>query len=91
MSITFPRRANYTSFCYDIDSNMLISYLKKVVKSELHPQFDNVPYKDIKLWKVEIRDNNIGALSNLITMNFSQLEKSKNIGPRLQKKNTFIS
>ncbi|CAG8713065.1 16105_t:CDS:2, partial [Racocetra fulgida] len=52
-------------FAIDIDNNMLISYLKKVIKSELHPQFDNVIPKDIKLWKVEIRDNNIGALSNL--------------------------
>ncbi|CAG8824704.1 18912_t:CDS:2 [Gigaspora margarita] len=69
MSITFlclVRGEPITrAFAIDIDSNMLISYLKKVVKSELHPQFDNVPHKDIKLWKIEIRDNNIGALSNL--------------------------
>ncbi|RIB19286.1 hypothetical protein C2G38_2182257 [Gigaspora rosea] len=44
---------------------MLINYLKKVIKSNLYPKFDNVPVKNIKLWKVEIHNNNIGKLSNL--------------------------
>ncbi|CAG8513362.1 22858_t:CDS:2 [Dentiscutata erythropus] len=68
------------AFAIDINSNMLISYLKKAIKSELYPQFDNVPFKDIKLWKVEIpkwvmstknEDWTIGLQQVILAMNNS--------------------
>ncbi|CAG8514729.1 17147_t:CDS:2 [Dentiscutata heterogama] len=83
MSITFlclVRGEPITrAFAIDIDSNMLVSYLKKVIKSELHPQFDNVPSKDIKLWKVEIRDNNIGNLDNLSSNDDNELLSTRKV------------
>ncbi|RIA79134.1 hypothetical protein C1645_841445 [Glomus cerebriforme] len=41
------------SFSVDINTNKVktIGYLKKAIKKELHPKFENVFPNDIKLWK----------------------------------------
>ncbi|CAG8757418.1 10477_t:CDS:1, partial [Racocetra persica] len=45
------------AFAVDIKPDKLVSHLKEIIKLELHPQFINIPAKDIKLWKIEFRDD----------------------------------
>ena len=40
--------------------------LKKVIKAEKAPEFDNFPADKLKLWKVKISGNHANLLSSLI-------------------------
>ena len=42
------------AFPVHIDKGRFVGDVKKVIKAELHPQFEHVIAKDIKLLKVEI-------------------------------------
>ena len=44
------------AFPVDIDTNKVktIGHLKKAIKEEFHPKFENVAPNDIRLWKVDI-------------------------------------
>src|SRR5204863_3168853 len=44
------------AFPVDIDTNKVktVGHLKKAIKEELHPKFENVSPNDIRLWKVDI-------------------------------------
>ncbi|RIA88557.1 hypothetical protein C1645_725866 [Glomus cerebriforme] len=53
------------AFAVDIDREKLVSHLKKVIKAEKAPEFDNFPADKLKLWKVTIPDDRDDPLSNL--------------------------
>lgn len=44
-------------FVVEIDKHRSISFLRKTIKSELHPKLLNVCVTDIKLWKVNVPFN----------------------------------
>ncbi len=66
------------AFAIEIDSNKSISYLKEIIKESQKPFFDNVPTKDIKLWKVEICDDD-DELSNISLQDRDELFGSRSI------------
>jgi hypothetical protein len=53
------------AFSVKISRDEPISDPKKVIKEEKAPVFDNFPADELKLWKVEIRDDRDDQLSNL--------------------------
>ncbi|RIB21300.1 hypothetical protein C2G38_1112978 [Gigaspora rosea] len=56
--------ASTNAFSIKINRDEPISELKKLIKAELHPQFDHVTVKDIKLWKIEIPDDHDSELAD---------------------------
>src|SRR5688500_4989626 len=53
------------AFPVDINKDQLIGHLKKVIKAEKVPEFDNFPADRFKLWKVPISDDHNDQLRNL--------------------------
>jgi hypothetical protein len=56
--------ATANAFEVDIEKDKSVSHLKKVIKAEKAPVFDNFPADELKLWKVEISGDH-DPLSNL--------------------------
>ncbi|CAG8674417.1 1747_t:CDS:2, partial [Paraglomus brasilianum] len=53
------------AFPVDINGNKLIGHLKGVIKAKKAPCFDDIPADELKLWKVEIPDDQDSELANL--------------------------
>ncbi|CAG8804117.1 28132_t:CDS:2, partial [Racocetra persica] len=58
--------------------NMTIHKLKKAIKSEKAPEFDNIAPDRLRLWRVNIRDNS-NELVNIDLHNYDQLKATKKI------------
>ena len=54
-----------SAFPVDINKDQLVGHLKKVIKAEKAPEFDNFPADKLRLWKVPISDDHVDPLSNL--------------------------
>ena len=67
------------AFAVDINCNKLISHLKETIKKIQKPFFNDIPTKDIKLWKVEISDENNDKFHNLVLQNDDELLSTKKI------------
>ncbi|RIA91880.1 hypothetical protein C1645_821430 [Glomus cerebriforme] len=67
------------AFEVDIEKDKSISHLKKVIKAEKAPEFDNFPADKLRLWKVEIRDDHDDLLSNLTLNDGDELLATKKI------------
>src|SRR4051794_4063314 len=67
------------AFPVNIGSNKLIGHLKKVIKAEKAPEFDNFPADKLKLWKVEIPDDRNDLLSNLTLHEQTELLATKKV------------
>jgi hypothetical protein len=68
------------AFEVDIEKDKSVSHLKKVIKAEKAPEFDNFPADKVKLWKVEIRDDQDDLLSNLSLQDQVELLATRDIG-----------
>src|ERR1043165_7878521 len=53
------------AFPVDIEKDQLVGHLKKAIKAEKSPVFDNFPADELKLWKVPISDDHVDPLNNL--------------------------
>jgi hypothetical protein len=69
-----------SAFAVDIDREKLVSHLKKAIKAEKAPEFDNFPADKLKLWKKEIPDDQDVLLSNLILNDEPELLATREIG-----------
>ena len=67
------------AFAVDIDSEKLVSHLKKAIKAEKHKTFHGVEADELQLWKVEIRDDQDDLLSNLSLQDQVELLATKKI------------
>src|SRR5436305_5320632 len=61
------------AFPVDIDKDQLVGHLKKVIKAEKAPEFDNFPADKLKLWKVTIPGDHDDQLRNLILQDSDEL------------------
>src|SRR5436190_15062749 len=68
------------AFPVDIEKDQLVGYLKKVIKAEKAPEFDNFPADRLKLWKMTISDDQDDLLSNLILNDEPELLATREIG-----------
>ncbi|RIA81837.1 hypothetical protein C1645_700535, partial [Glomus cerebriforme] len=68
------------AFEVNIEKDKSISHLKKVIKAEKAPEFDNFPADKLRLWKVEIRDDRDDLLSNPILNDRDELLVTREIG-----------
>src|SRR2546421_13042629 len=68
------------AFEVDIEKDKSVSHLKKVIKAEKAPEFDHFPADRLKLWKVEIRDDQDDLLSNLTLNDRDELLATRDIG-----------
>src|SRR5205823_5266302 len=53
--------------------DQLVGHLKKVIKAEKAPEFDNFPADKLKLWKVTIPGDHDDQLRNLILQDSDEL------------------
>ena len=53
------------AFPVDIEKDQLVGHLKKVIRAEKAPEFDNFPADKLKLWKVPFSDDHDYQLRNL--------------------------
>ncbi|PKK62904.1 kinase-like protein, partial [Rhizophagus irregularis] len=60
--------------------DQLVGHLKKVIKAEKAPEFDNFPADKLKLWKVTIPDDRDDLLSNLTLQDQVELLATREIG-----------
>jgi hypothetical protein len=67
------------AFSVKISRDEPISELKKAIKAEKAPEFDNFPADRLKLWKVEIPDDRDDPLRNLTLQNSDELLATKKI------------
>jgi hypothetical protein len=68
-----------SAFEVDIEKDKSISHLKKVIKAEKAPEFDNFPADKLRLWKKEIPDDQDDLLSNLTLNDGDELLATKKI------------
>ena len=68
------------AFPVDINKDQLVGHLKKVIKAEKAPEFDNFPADRLKLWNVKIPDDQDDLLSNLILNDEPELLATREIG-----------
>jgi Crinkler effector protein N-terminal domain len=61
------------AFEVNIEKDKSVSHLKKVIKAEKAPEFDNFPADRLKLWKVPISDDHDDQLRNLSLENSDEL------------------
>src|SRR6266496_5429600 len=61
------------AFPVDIDKDQLVGHLKKVIKAEKAPEFDNFPADKLRLWKVTIPGDRDDQLRNLILQDSDEL------------------
>ena len=57
------------AFAVDIDENMSISHLKKLIKSEKAPEFDDIDANNLVLWKVNIHEDDETTIQHLLLNN----------------------
>src|ERR1043165_4728309 len=67
------------AFPVHIDGNSLVGDLKKVIKAEKAPEFDNFAADRLKLWNVKIPDDRDDLLSNLSLQDKDELLATKKI------------
>src|ERR1043165_4043367 len=67
------------AFPVHIDGNSLVGDLKKVIKAEKAPEFDNFAADRLKLWNVKIPDDRDDLLSNLSLQDQVELLATKKI------------
>ena len=67
------------AFPVDIEKDQLVGHLRKVIKAEKAPEFDNFPADKLKLWKVTIPDDQNDLLSNLTLNDGDELLATKKI------------
>ncbi|CAG8843058.1 14438_t:CDS:1, partial [Gigaspora margarita] len=68
------------AFSVKISRDESISELKKAIKAEKAPEFDNFPANRLKLWKKEIPDDQDDLLSNLSLNDGDELLATREIG-----------
>jgi hypothetical protein len=68
------------AFPVHIDGNSLVGDLKKVIKAEKAPEFDNFAADRLKLWNVKIPDDRDDLLSNLTLQDKDELLATRDIG-----------
>src|ERR1043166_5252990 len=68
------------AFPVDIEKDQLVGHLKKAIKAEKSPVFDNFPADELKLWKKEIPDDQDDLLSNLTLNDGDELLATREIG-----------
>src|SRR5579859_4732451 len=61
------------TFPVDINKDQLVGHLKKVIKAEKAPEFDNFPADKLRLWKVTIPGDQDDQLRNLILQDSDEL------------------
>src|SRR2546423_15612717 len=69
-----------SAFAVDIDREKLVSHLKKAIKAEKAPEFDNFPANKLKLWKVTIPGYQDDQLRNLSLEGNEELSAINDIG-----------
>ncbi|GET55418.1 kinase-like domain-containing protein [Rhizophagus irregularis DAOM 181602=DAOM 197198] len=62
-----------SAFPININKGQLVGYLKKVIKAEKAPEFDNFPADKLRLWKVMIPSDQDDQLRNLILQDSDEL------------------
>ncbi|GET59098.1 kinase-like domain-containing protein [Rhizophagus irregularis DAOM 181602=DAOM 197198] len=62
-----------SAFPIDINKDQLVGHLKKVIKAEKAPEFDNFPADKLRLWKVTIPGDQDDQLRNLILQDSDEL------------------
>ena len=67
------------AFPVDIEKDQLVGHLRKVIKAEKAPEFDNFPADKLKLWKVTIPDDHVDPLGNLTLNDRDELLATKKI------------
>ena len=68
------------AFPVHIDGNSLVGDLKKVIKAEKAPEFDNFAADRLKLWNVKIPNDRNDLLSNLSLDDKDELLATRDIG-----------
>jgi Crinkler effector protein N-terminal domain len=68
------------AFPVHIDKGQFVGDLKKVIKAEKAPEFDNFPADRLKLWKVSIPDDQDDLLNNLTLNDGDELLATREIG-----------
>jgi len=51
----------FTPFSVEIDRTKTVDHLKQVIKEALDPQFNDIPTKDLTLWRISIPDDQLSA------------------------------
>ena len=67
------------AFVVRIGKNKLVDELKEAIKEEIKSAFVNISARDLRLWKIEIPDDNEEELQNLTLQDSDQLMSSKEI------------
>src|SRR3954454_7760217 len=67
------------AFSVKISRDELVSELKKAIKAEKAPEFDNFPADRLKLWKVTIPGDQDDQLRNLILQDSDELSAIRKI------------
>lgn len=67
------------AFAVDIGSSKLISHLKEAIKVKKQNDFAGVDADNLKLWKVEISDDNSNKLRNISLHDQDELVATKKI------------
>jgi hypothetical protein len=78
--MSHQRKYNRKCFPVDINKNQLVGHLKKVIKAEKAPEFDNFPANKLRLWKVPISSNHDDQLWNLTLEDSDKLLAINDIG-----------
>ena len=68
-----------SAFPIDINKDQLVGHLKEAIKAKKHKTFHDVEADELKLWKVEIRDDRDDLLSNLSLQDQDELLATKKI------------
>src|SRR3954451_7614579 len=68
------------AFEVNIEKDKSVGHLKKVIKAEKAPEFDNFPADRLKLWKVEIGGDHDDQLRNLTLLDQDELLAINDIG-----------
>ena len=68
------------AFEVDIEKDKSISHLKKVIKAEKAPEFDNFPVDRLKLWKMSIPGDQDDQLRHLSLEGNEELSAINDIG-----------
>src|SRR3954470_2003839 len=68
------------AFSVKISRDEPVSELKKAIKAEKAPEFDNFPADRLKLWKVTIPGDQDDQLRNLILQDSDELSAINDIG-----------
>src|SRR3954451_180278 len=74
------------AFEVNIEKDKSVSHLKKVIKAEKAPEFDNFPADKLKLWKVKILSDHDDQLRNFTLLNQDELLAINDIGDYWTKK-----